>query len=165
MNQLQTQKELWKVVDNWPDYEISSGGKVRRSGRLLRPQISGSGYLFVTLCGLGKKKMSQVHQLVALAFCGYGREVNHMDGDKHNNSAANLEWVTRSENQRHAADIGRKPSGEQSHLCTKLNAEKVRQIRALLQRGVSQSQIGQQFNISQSHVGKIKRNLKWRQLK
>ena len=45
-----------------------------------------------------------VHRLVANTFLGNapcGHEVNHKDGNKQNNSVENLEWVTKSENQRH----------------------------------------------------------------
>ena len=51
------------------------------------------------------KKRYFIHRLVAIHFCeGYSEElvVNHIDGNKNNNKATNLEWVTRSENDKHA---------------------------------------------------------------
>lgn len=58
--------------------------------------------------------MKYVHRLVAMAFVKgmvSGKEVNHIDGNKRNNAASNLEWVTKSENQLHAYKIGlRRPT-------------------------------------------------------
>ncbi len=89
--------------------------------------------------------------------------MNHLDGNKFNNSAANLEWVNRSQNQRHAADIGLKARGAASHLCTKLS--EVAALALLRLKGViSQSKAGKQFGVSQTYVGKIWRGEKWRHL-
>ena len=67
------------------------------------------GYLQITLQKQGKKEYKKVHRLVAEAFIEntYNkREVNHIDGNKSNNNATNLEWVTSSENQIHAYKMG-----------------------------------------------------------
>jgi len=64
------------------------------------------GYLIVNLSGHGTIAL---HILVARAFCegeAPGFEVNHMDGDKHNCAASNLEWVTKTRNMEHAVDTG-----------------------------------------------------------
>ena len=57
----------------------------------------------------GKGKKYLLHRLLAQAFIPNpeGKPcVNHKDGNKHNNALRNLEWVTRSENQRHAYETG-----------------------------------------------------------
>ena len=60
------------------------------------------------------RKTVYVHRLVAEAFvenpCGYG-EVDHLDGDCHNNCASNLEWVTRGENMKRAFNRSGKGDG------------------------------------------------------
>jgi hypothetical protein len=104
-------KETWKKVDGYPDYEISNLGAVRsqRWGdriSFLKPLRSTTGYLTVYLYRDGDKRRNvKVHKLVAGAFLSKkieGNEVNHKNGKKLDNTARNLEWVTRSGNTRHA---------------------------------------------------------------
>ena len=59
----------------------------------------------------GETKTILVHRLVAQAFIPNPENkpnVNHIDGDTHNNHVSNLEWVTQSENVNHAIKIGNK---------------------------------------------------------
>jgi len=87
-------------------YSVTSSGEVysHLSERFLK--LQDRGYVQVGLLGDdGIKKNVYVHRLVALVFCdGFSEDkhVNHIDGDKSNNNAWNLEWVTRSENMIHA---------------------------------------------------------------
>lgn len=172
-------RERWRLLLGYETlYRVGSRGTIFRlarltsdgrllKGRALNPIARSSGYLYVTLCGNdGQQKRRGVHQLVCEAFHGppssEGLEPNHKDGNKRNNAASNLEWITRPNNQRHAADIGLKPHGERSHL-SKLTIQKVRLIRELGKAGnISQQKIGEQFGISQTHVGRILRGEKWR---
>jgi len=149
-------------------YEAWSDGAIFSviGGHRLKPGY-GSGYHYVTLCANKIQRMFSVHGLICCAFNGHPptpkHEPNHKDGNKLNNTPTNLEWMTRAQNQRHAADIGLKPRGQESHLCTKLDESKVRQIKAL--KGIHpQTEIASQFGISQTYVGKIHRGLKWRHI-
>lgn len=156
--------EIWKTIDCCCDYEVSSLGRIRRGERLLKPAIR-SRYLHVTLCGGGYRLNRSVHELVATAFCGmmHPGEVNHKDGNKLNNCAENLEWVSRRDNLIHSYDIGLRNRGKDSHLCRKLSESNVREILSL--KGQKpQSEIAKLFNISQTYVGKIHRGLKWRHI-
>ena len=96
----------WKQID---DFLVSDTGIVKSlKGRTYIAQDNTAGYLRV---GCGKRRRF-VHHLVARAFCvGYfeGAVVNHKDCNKHNNNADNLEWVTRSENSKHAYRNERQP--------------------------------------------------------
>ena len=82
--------------------------KSRLQGRWLKSVISRCGYEYVCLFKDGKRKNRYVHQLVAEAYVGerVKPHVNHKDGNKLNNHASNLEWVTPKENKIHAFKIG-----------------------------------------------------------
>lgn len=99
--------EIWKNIENYEGYyQISSYGQIKSllTNKILVGDTNNAGYKRVWLC-LPIKKRFFIHKLVAYHFCdGYkeGLVVNHKDGNKANNNAKNLEWVTRSENDIHA---------------------------------------------------------------
>lgn len=69
---------------------------------------SGSGYFVVKLSGRNGGHVL-LHRLVAEVWCDRPEgttQVNHIDGDKGNNSAENLEWVTAAENMQKAVETG-----------------------------------------------------------
>lgn len=105
------ENEIWKPVKNHEDYyEISSKGNIRSkiNDKMIVGDTNSVGYRRVTFYK-PKKERAFVHRLVALHFVeGEGEElvVNHIDGCKTHNSADNLEWVTRSENDKHAFRLG-----------------------------------------------------------
>lgn len=114
------------VVGYEASYLVSSCGVVisaiRQKPIAQRP-TSTSPYLRVNLWKNNKSKGFGVHRLVAQAFCTnpYNKpEVNHLNGDKLDNRAENLEWVTRSENVLHAHTTGLK-LGNQSCLGKKMS--------------------------------------------
>lgn len=80
-------------------------GQGRRPGRVLSEAPNSGGYLQVRLYQDAKAKMVKLHRVVAEVFLGprpEGMTINHIDGDKTNNAAANLEYVTHKDNNRHA---------------------------------------------------------------
>lgn len=100
-------KVSWKIVENHPNYQVSSMGEVmnNRTGKLLKPYDDGSGYLRVKIDG----RCERLHILVAVAFVPNpeGKTiVNHKKGKKHDCRASQLEWVTQSENIQHAWNMG-----------------------------------------------------------
>ena len=120
--------EQWRPVTGYEGrYEVSSNGRVRALARwiirrtkggtyhpwkvrecVLKPQKHGN-YLGVMLTHEGNvSKPFYIHTLVTVAFRGprpsAEHEVNHLDEDRHNNQAVNLEWVTHSENMRHSKE-------------------------------------------------------------
>jgi len=100
--------EIWKPITDYP-YEISSLGRVRnKQGKILKTYIQNSGYEQIKFRGVHK----QIHRLVAEAFIPNPMcktLVNHIDGNKLNNTVDNLEWVTNSENIIHARRTGLNP--------------------------------------------------------
>lgn len=121
--------EIWTSVPGYEGfYEVSSMGRVRSvsrwvpcvrnpekkqfyHGRVLKPGVNMNpyGYLQVNLSKRGKTKPGLVHRLVAMAFIPNPdslREVNHINGDKHDNRVVNLEWCSSKENKKHAHALG-----------------------------------------------------------
>lgn len=109
--------EIWRAICGYEGlYEVSNLGNVRRISRYGRTwlhtckaKVTRDGYLETTLVKDGKPKSIRTHRLVAAAFCENPhnkKEVNHIDGNKKNNHADNLEWCTSSENQKHAYKMG-----------------------------------------------------------
>lgn len=99
------QIEVWKQISNYPNYEASTLGHIRRTF-VLKQRLTALGYLRINL---GESRALAVHRLVATTFIQNPenkREVNHKDGDKTNNCVSNLEWSTSSENKQHAFDTG-----------------------------------------------------------
>lgn len=111
--------EEWRPCPGYEDiYEVSSTGRVRRlaaarGGRIgyeLKGMIDGRGYRTYTLRKSVTFRSEKAHRLVCAAF-NNGRTldrrfVNHKNGDRLDNRAENLEWVTNRENIQHAFAAG-----------------------------------------------------------
>lgn len=99
-------KEVWIKVKGYPLYSISNLGRLRndKSDKILKGGLDKDGYTQFILCNNGERSHGRLHRLVAEAFIPNPEnkpQVNHIDGNKANNSANNLEWVTNQENQAH----------------------------------------------------------------
>jgi len=110
-------KEIWKDVAGYEGlYQVSNLGKVKslNYNHTGKPKIMSfkhgtTDYLFVSLSKHKRVKNKYIHVMVAEAFVPNKNGlpcVNHIDGDKTNNRVENLEWVTYSQNTRHAIKIG-----------------------------------------------------------
>jgi len=106
-------EEIWKVIDNFSNYEISSFGNLRNKTTkyILNPCIK-NGYLGTSIKNdSGNRKSMKMHRLVALSFISNPENkysVNHIDHNKLNNIWTNLEWATSIEQNKHK----RKPKKE-----------------------------------------------------
>ena len=111
-------KEVWRDIEGYEGlYQVSNMGRVKSLGRkdrfgrvikerILEPAVTHNGYLRVGLHVDGKRKMLRVHRLVCEAFHenpDNKSEVNHVNEDKTDNRACNLEWSTRTENCNHGS--------------------------------------------------------------
>lgn len=155
--------EVWKPTPQYFDYEVSSLGRVRRisTGRIVSADMA-DGYprvnLWMPLHGKGVRRYS--HVLVASAFIGpkpQGMEVNHIDGCKTNCTPGNLEYVTPSQNVKHAHETGlkpRHPRGER-HYNSKFSDLDVLMIRLSAALGESQRKIASQYGTKQGSISSI----------
>ena len=109
---------MFKPVNEWEGlYEVNENGEVKsiprngtkRKGKTLSHSTDSYGYEVVKMRNKDKVKTMKVHRLVAEVFIPNPHnkpQVNHKNGDKTDNTVGNLEWVTASENIRHAKDLG-----------------------------------------------------------
>lgn len=98
------EKEQWKVITGYDNYEVSTEGNVRnvKTGRILKSRDNDGGYLFVSLYKNGKGKNFKVHRLVANAFIPNPNNydtVDHINHNRHDNRVENLRWLPLKENQ------------------------------------------------------------------
>ena len=160
-------KEEWRAVVGFDGiYSVSNRGSIRRdiggqgarSGKILKPGSNPGGYCVVILNKYGDRYVRTVHRVVAEAFigpCPDGLQRNHIDGDKTNNCAENLEYVTPSENMLHSYRTGLRKavsvnSGESNGMSSLTNGQVV-EIRVLLESlDLSQVEIAELYNVSGS---------------
>jgi hypothetical protein len=107
-----------KLVVEWRDtyiygeqYQVSNTGIVRNklTGKILKPQKDGKGYLRVSLSKNNVQVTIKVHRAVAMAFIPNPDnlpQVNHKDTNKENNTVSNLEWISNYDNMQHAIKNG-----------------------------------------------------------
>lgn len=117
--------QIWKPIKGYNGfYQVSNTGLVRSlnrtikfsdgrkrklKGKMMSPKYKPDGYTYVTLSRNGKHSHHYIHRLVAAAFlpnAGNLPEVNHLSGNKADNSVRNLEWCTHQQNVKHAYDNG-----------------------------------------------------------
>ena len=183
MNEKDVKIEWRKIY--WTDggetkYSVSNTALVRndKTGKILKHRVKPDGYVDVCLTHNGKAKSRLLHRLVAMAFIPnpeHKPEVNHINGRKTCNFDYNLEWVTRSENQKHAIENGllnlydgaqyTKPTVDQIvAVCEYLEENKLtfveiakrtgisRQAVASIYRGESYRNISKEYDISKYEI-------------
>lgn len=161
--------EEWRPVFRAPwseSYSVSSLGRVRndRTGRILSLSLKRN-YLGTRLSHSNNDWTPMVARLVAEAFVGkkpHGWTVNHKDGNRLNNVATNLEWVTPKENRQHASRLGLNRTGER-HPAAKLTAAAVLEIRGPHVRG-SIAILTRKYGISSGTVNSIRSGRTWKHL-
>lgn len=177
--------EIFKSMSGYPDYEISNFGRVKTKQRLVRYthavtnkehfrltkerflkqyDNNRTGYKFIQPRLYGKPSNETIHRLVALTFLDQTEgltQVNHKDGNKHNNHVDNLEWCTISYNHQHATRTGLKANGSRIGT-SKLNERCVLAIKKLFTMGWKDSEIAKLFDISRPTVNMIRNAKAWK---
>lgn len=167
--------EIWKPVVGYEGlYEISNLGRLKSVSRTVNHSKTGSrkipekiktptdikGYFCCYLYRENVGKRFAIHRLVAEAFIPNPEnkpEVNHIDGDKHNNNLSNLEWVTPSENMRHALNAGLwsqyERSGPRNPMFGKHHSDEAKKSIGDVHRGLKHSTLAKK-KMSKAHLGK-----------
>lgn len=117
------ENEIWKTYPEFDFIQASNLGRVRtvdrvvtngkgmyvKKGRILKPQLNNDGYLYIAFGDNGKFIQRKVHRVIAQTFIpnpdGWA-EVNHKDCSRTNNNVDNLEWCSRSYNQKYRGKYG-----------------------------------------------------------
>ena len=138
-----------KTIVEFPNYFISDKGVVRnlKSKKVRKPFISDNGYVRIPLFKNNKRCTRALHRVLAISFIPNPNDmpfINHLDGDKQNNDISNLEWCDRSNGS------------------SKLNEDKVLEIRKLASEGFSSKEIAEKFNISRGNCNSIIARKYWK---
>ncbi len=165
----------WKKISDFPAYEVSNDGDVRRRlpgkgcthpGKILKQTDSGFGYGQLTLISAGGKRYCrQVHRLVASAFLGRAPEgkpfVCHRDGNPANNYVQNLYWASPKENYADSIRHGTWSHGERTGT-SKLTAQQVREIRWRYEpHVVTQSQLAREYGVTARAIKAVVTRQNW----
>lgn len=162
-------EEIWKdVLGCETMFAVSNKGRLygKRSGKVLS-QTDAGGYLGHSTKIGGRDGQSvrlRTHRIVAEAFLDNPDckpQVNHIDGNKHNNCASNLEWVTGSENMKHAHSIGLINVQGVQNPAASLTTKDLEYIKLNSRQSggkMTQRQLGNVLNVSHVTVGRVLRD-------
>jgi hypothetical protein len=153
------EKEVWKEITNYPNYEVSTTGLIRslnyrNTGKtqILKHRFGKRGYAYLNLYNEFGKRTVTVHRMVLETFV-YNNDptlvCDHIDCNKRNNKLSNLRWLSFDENcQRSPANT--------------LNYEKAKQIRDLYKTGTyTHAQLGVMYKVRTGTITKVLNNQRW----
>lgn len=143
------------------DYSVYEDGTiVGKLGSVLNPTKTKAGYYVINLYVNKKKKRMYIHRIVALCYIDNPENkdtVNHKDGDKSNNSVKNLEWLTQTDNAKHAWSSGLNNNS------FKLNKNQVDEIKYLYSNTkTSHRELALKYNVTHTQIYNILNNKSWK---
>lgn len=164
--------EIWKDIPGYEGYyQASNMGRIRSldryvnsknksfkfvKGKILKYNLKNNGYYQVNLTNGKYKKYISVHRIIAELFIPNSNDllqVNHKNGIKSDCNVKNLEWVTASENHKHAYKIGLKNQKGERNNASKLTEEMVRVIRNSMT--LTHLELSKIFNVSRQTIGLV----------
>lgn len=164
--------EIWKIIDgtggrysvsafgevmaNWSDVPQRNAAKRMRVERtaVLNPYMHTTGYWRINL---GRGNRYYVHRLVAAAFIPNPDKkpfVDHIDGDRTNNRAENLRWVTSKENAVYGGVRHGFASQIAASKAASVHSGRIEEYKALLAKGLSLREVARRYGTSHSSVGR-----------
>lgn len=155
------ENEIWKPIPGYEDrYSVSNYGRIMGiRGRPRKLKTNNGGYSAISLNDASGRSYKLVHVLVANAFLGpkpsTDHEVNHKNGIKTDNAQGNLEWVTKSENIRHAWATGLIQHFGDRHWHATVPDADVLKIRQEVGNGANMAQIARRYGVSRQAIFKI----------
>lgn len=171
-------EEIWKKliyqgIDYGDYYEVSNLGRIRNSKtKYVRKNCKmKNGYYKINASINGVNKTIKIHRAVAESFIPnpFNKpQINHIDGNKENNNIENLEWVTQTENIKHAYknDLISIPRGE-DRSNSKLKIEDVIYIRKNYfknSKEFNMYKLAEKFNVSVSTINDIIKEKSWKDI-
>jgi hypothetical protein len=152
------ENEIWKEIifenndSSNKSYYVSNLGRFKNSSGIIRDnyKVNENGYIRVYVYN----KTYALHRLVALTFINNPEnkeQVNHIDGNKLNNSLNNLEWVNNSENQLHKFKIGLGNSFTRKIIQYDLEMNKIKDFNSIIEAS-------QELNIGKSNISGVLNN-------
>lgn len=156
-----TLAQSMKLKEPYERYSVTSEGKIIstywKSPRFISQHVI-NGYPAVSL----REKTFKVHRLVAESFIPNPDGlpcVNHLDGNKKNNTVQNLEWCSYSDNMTHAYSNGLTVSKKgSSNGRSKLKEEDIEVIR---RSNISGKIVARSYGVSETVISKIRKGKRW----
>lgn len=157
------EQEVWAKINGFEEYEVSNMGRVRKI-KYLKPNKSNVGkYSVMSLSKNGKSSGFLLHRLVAEAFIPNPEkksQVNHKNGNKDDNRASELEWMTRRENIDHAVSnrlhVKKRDQNGELNSANKLTEHQVMEIVLLYKTGMfTQEGLSKKYSVSVCNINKI----------
>jgi hypothetical protein len=144
----------------YPPFAANASGQIKnlKTGKVRKQTVAANGYAYIGT----RQGLILAHRIVADCFIPNEEnleQINHKNGVKTDNRVENLEWVSRSENMKHAARnnllVWNGKSGEESNL-TKHEDSLVHAICADLQTGLRNKDIADKYNLKTSYIKEIR---------
>jgi hypothetical protein len=158
--------EVFKEHPVYNGYFVSNMERVvGAKGNLLNASKSSSGYMIIGFYGNKKQRTTSVHRAVIETFVGQipeNKNIDHIDGIKHNNKLSNLEMVTRSENQKRAYELGLVVGCKGTRNGNSVLADaQILEIYDMVIDGKSNDEIGEHYGVHPRYISLIRHGKRW----
>ena len=167
--------EVWLTHPEFDNIEVSNWGNVRnKDTKNVYKGYNSDGYRRCRISG----KNRFIHRLIAEVYLNKpnnpkAKYINHKDGNRSNNRADNLEWVTMSENERHKSSLNGATINKKISDINKKDSNEYKEARISVIRNIckdlvdgklTQSEIGRKYNEDPKFISAIKTKAKWKNI-